>query len=249
MFREKIQAASIHLAGSMLVVGCFIAYALLIWYPAPFLSISGLMGIILVLVSVDLILGPILTFFLYKKGKRGLKFDLTAVILVQLVALGYGVFTIYQGHPVYVTYATDRFTLVTAQDAKPELAKLPEYHVSTLWKPVYAYAQMPSDPKLAQALLFDALAGKADIDQLPQHYAAFQSHVTQLLANKNLPYDKLMAKAEYKTQVNNLLAAIQQKPEQLAFIPLVGKEKDVVWVWDKAKQQPISVLDINPWKI
>jgi hypothetical protein len=249
MFKEKLQAASIHLGGSMFVVGCFVLYALFVWYPAPFLGISGLLNIILILVSVDLILGPILTFFLYKKGKRGLKFDLAAVILVQLAALGYGMYTVYQGHPVYVAYAADRFTIVTAQDAKTELAKLPEYQVSTLWKPVFAYAQMPSDAKEAQKVLFDALAGKGDIDQLPQYYADFQTNLTTLLNNKNLPYEKLIAKIEYKTLVNDFLAKNQQKPEQLAFIPLSGKENDVIWVWDKSKQQPISVLDINPWKI
>ena len=249
MFKEKLQAASIHFAGSIFVVGCFVLYALFIWYPTPFLSISGLFSIILILVSVDLILGPILTFFLYKKGKRGLKFDLTAVILVQLAALGYGMYTVYQGHPVYVAYAADRFTLVTAQDAKTELAKLPEYQVSTLWKPVLAYAQTPTDAREAQQVLFDAVAGKGDIDKLPQYYADFQTNLTKLLNNKNLPYEKLTANKEYKAVVTDLLAQTQQKPEQLVFIPLSGKEKDVVWVWDKVKQVPISVLDINPWKI
>ena len=249
MFKEKLQAASIHFVGSVLVIGCFVLYALFIWYPTPFLSISGLLSIILILVSVDLILGPILTFFLYKKGKRGLKFDLAAVVLVQLAALGYGMYTVYQGHPVYVAYAADRFTLVTAQDAKTELAKLPQYQVSTLWKPVFAYAQMPTNAKEAQQVLFDALGGKGDIDQLPQYYADFQTNLTKLLNNKNLPYEKLTVNKEYKAVVTDLLANLQQKPEQLAFIPLSGKEKDVIWVWDKAKQAPISVLDINPWKI
>lgn len=115
-------------------------------------------------------------------------------------------------------------------------------------KPVFAYAQMPNDAKKAQQVLFDALGGKGDIDQLPQYYVDFQSNLTKLLNNKNIPYEKLVSNKEYKTIVTALVAKTQEKPEQLAFIPLMGKEKDVVWVWDKAKQAPISVLD-NPWKI
>ena len=64
-----------------------------------------------------------------------------------------------------------------------------------------------------------------------------------------MPYEKLTANKESNAVVADLLAQTQQKPEQLAFIPLSGKEKDVVWVWDKTKKAPISVLDINPWKI
>lgn len=112
MMVKKLKASLLHFALSLVVIGSFALFASQVWYPSPFLEISGLLAILLILVTVDLILGPLLTFVVYKPNKPRLKLDLTVIAFVQLAALGYGMYTIHQGHPAYVTFAVDRFTLI-----------------------------------------------------------------------------------------------------------------------------------------
>jgi len=129
--KEKLKASSIHLLISLVIIGLFYLFVLNVWYPAPYFKISGLLGIMSMLVAIDLFLGPLLTFIVFKPNKPSLKFDLSVIAAIQAAALIYGAIAVYEGHPVYVAYAVDRFTLVSVGDADPEHAKHPEFKVST----------------------------------------------------------------------------------------------------------------------
>ena len=56
------------------------------------------------LLAIDVILGPLLGLLVYKEGKKSLKFDLSVIILIQIAALCYGVFSIEQGRPAWLVY-------------------------------------------------------------------------------------------------------------------------------------------------
>ncbi len=246
--KNKIKASLLHLLISIAVVGSFIAFTTLVWYPSPFLEISGLGSIILILVTVDLILGPALTCTLYKPNKKGLKFDLSMIAAVQLAALVYGMHTIYIAHPIYTVYVTDRFTLMTPSDVDPNAVTHPELKVSGWWKPEMVYAQKPKDPKVTEQILFDVLAGKPDIDARPQYYEPFMPHAQDVLAHSLQP-NTLQRDTNNKTKLEQFLEAHGKTANDYAYLPLVGKENDVVWVWSRAPFQPVGILDINPWKV
>lgn len=248
MFQHKVKASLLHLLISVIIVGAFLTFALLVWYPSPFLQLSGLIPILLILVSVDLILGPLLTFVVYKPDKPRLRMDLTFIGLVQLAALGYGMHTIYQGHPVYAVFTVDRFTLITAQEAKPDQARYPEYQVSTFGKPVFAYAQKPADPEILKELMFAALSGKPDIDAQPAYYEPFDKF-TQTILSGGIASEKLLAATPSQNDVEDFLSEYGGNVDDYAFLPLVGKEEDVIWVWNRASASPVDILNINPWKL
>ncbi|MGB0848138.1 MAG: hypothetical protein ACPGSM_15535, partial [Thiolinea sp.] len=123
MIKQKLKASSLHLLVSALVVGCFVAFILTVWYPNPFFSISGLSSILLMMLAIDLILGPLLTFIIYRPKKNTLKLDLTVIATIQVAALFYGAFTVYEAHPLYVAFAGDRFTPINANEVNPSKAK------------------------------------------------------------------------------------------------------------------------------
>jgi len=248
MIKSKLKASLLHLFISMLVVGSFLAFAVTIWYPAPFLEISGLKGIILILVSVDLILGPLLTFVVFKPLKASLKFDLSVIVAVQLAALAYGMLTIYQGHPVYVAYVVDRFSLVIAKESHPEQAKYDEFKVSTFGTPKLAYAKLPTDPKKVSDLLSEVMKGKPDIDARPEFYEPFDKFAPDALKHGIAP-EKLTTSASNKEKLAQFLNEHGKTANDYAFLPLSGKEKDVVWVLSRETGKPVGVIDINPWKL
>jgi hypothetical protein len=248
MIKSKLKASLLHLFISMLVVGCFLAFAITVWYPSPFLEISGLKNIILILVSVDLILGPLLTFVVSKPLKASLKFDLSMIVAMQVAALAYGMFTIYQGHPVYVAYAVDRFSLVIANESQPEQAKYDEFKVSKLWKPKLVYAKLPDDPKKVSDLLSEMMKGKPDIDARPELYEPFDKFAQDALKHGIAP-EKLTTSANNKEKLAQFLSEHGKTASDYAFLPLSGKEKDVIWALSRETGKPVGVIDINPWQL
>ena len=156
------------------------------------------------MVAIDLTLGPLLTFIVYKSGKRGLAFDLAVIGVFQIAALAYATYTIYEGHPVYITYAADRFTLITANEVDPQKAKLSIFKKSKLAGPSIAYAKQPDDPKEAGKIMLDVvLSGAPDIDKRPELYDTIDKHLVDVFAKSINPEKMLKHKETKELSQNN----------------------------------------------
>lgn len=101
-----------HLSISFLVALLVIGFMFFVWYPSPLATAVGVTHIFLMLLAIDVVIGPILGVLVYKEGKKSLKFDLTVIILLQLSALCYGIYSIEQGRPAWLVFYADRFELV-----------------------------------------------------------------------------------------------------------------------------------------
>ena len=248
MIKHKLKAASIHLVISALIVSSFLAFALTVWYPTPFFEISGLLSIILILVTVDVILGPLLTLVVYKPLKATLKMDLTVIAAVQIAALAYGMHTIHQAHPLYVAYAGDRFTPINANEVSPDAAKHAELQKSKLSGPTIVYVKKPSDPAEMSRVTMEVLSGKPDIDARPEYYEPFDQFAGEVL-QKGLTPQQVTSTPENQQKLSAFLEKHGKNAADYAYLPLIGKEKDVLWVWDRTNAKPVGTLDINPWQL
>ena len=72
---------------------------------------------------MDVVLGPVITFIIYKPKKKYLLLDLSIIALFQVAALSYGLHTIFQGRPTFVVFSVDRFETVRTIDIDPASAK------------------------------------------------------------------------------------------------------------------------------
>ncbi len=145
MFKNKLKASLIHFGLSILLVGLSMGSIIFFFFPSLFISVSDFKEVASIIIAVDLILGPLLTFVVFQPKKKSLKFDLAVIAVIQLSALIYGAYALYQIHPVYITFNIDRFTLISARDAEPEKAQHNEYKVSKLSAGKMAFAKMPED--------------------------------------------------------------------------------------------------------
>lgn len=248
MIKNKLKASAIHLAISAFIIGCFLLFTLTIWYPEPFFTISGLQHIILILISIDIILGPLLTFIVFKPQKASLKFDLTIIGFIQIIALSYGIHTIYESHPLYIAYAIDRFTPINANEVNPEKATYDELKKSTINGPSLVYVQKPDDPAEMSRVTMEVLSGKPDLDARPEYYKPIQNFMSKIMAN-SIPIEKLQSNTANKEQLDNFLNKNGKNIRDYAFLALSGKEKDVIWVFDRQNSKPIGVIDINPFNL
>lgn len=116
--RAAIKAASIHLLVSLAVALLAASIVFFLWYPYPFREIAGGRELFFLVVTVDVVCGPLLTAVIFnpKKSRRELSMDLGLVGVIQLVALAYGLHAVAIARPVYLVYEVDRFQVVTATD-------------------------------------------------------------------------------------------------------------------------------------
>lgn len=83
-----------HLLISLLIALVVVGVVFFIWYPNPLASAVGVTYIFLMLLVIDVILGPLLGLLVYKESKKMLKFDLGVIIIIQIAALCYGIYTL-----------------------------------------------------------------------------------------------------------------------------------------------------------
>lgn len=111
----KLKALGAHLSISLVLVGIALALMLLQWFPAPLFSTDGGgVGLKLLLV-VDLVLGPLLTFVVFnpQKARRMMALDLGVIAVLQLAAYGYGLHNIHSVRVQAVAFHEGVFHAVT----------------------------------------------------------------------------------------------------------------------------------------
>lgn len=126
--KNRLFAASLHLSVSLLWAAFAWLLVFKLFYPYPFNEISGGRQLFLLIVMVDVILGPLLTFTIVSPSKvrHVLMRDLIVIVAVQMTALMYGLWTIYVARPVYLVHEVDRFRVVSAADVDAsDLAEAP----------------------------------------------------------------------------------------------------------------------------
>ena len=79
MFKHKLKASGIHLLLSLVIISLAIGLIITFWFPDSLTKVSHFKEITLLMVSIDLVLGPLLTFAVFKPKKKHLKFDLAVI--------------------------------------------------------------------------------------------------------------------------------------------------------------------------
>ncbi|GAB3664775.1 fimb protein [Ramlibacter alkalitolerans] len=120
-----------------------------LWFPYPYRALAGGQHLFLVLVSVDVVCGPLLTAVLFSpfKSRREMALDLSLIALVQLGALVYGVHAISEARPVVAAFESDRLVAVSAAQIDPaDLGQAPPDLRKLSWSgPVLIGTRAPKD--------------------------------------------------------------------------------------------------------
>lgn len=147
-WRFAVRWALAHLGISVAVAALSSWLVFSLWYPSPWRQLLGVAGIFGLVVVVDVVCGPLLTLVLAspQKSRRERWIDLSLVAVIQLAALGYGLWSVFSARPVAVVFEVDRLVVVTANEVQTEqlpdapkgLQSLPWHgvHTVSLRKPV-----------------------------------------------------------------------------------------------------------------
>jgi len=220
-----------------------------IWYPDPFFDAIGAGGLVLILTGVDVVMGPLITLIVFNRKKPELKRDLTIVVLLQLLALAYGIHVVFAARPVYAVYNVDRFDMVVASEIDPselKKAKRPEFGSLPLWGPKFIAAKLPKDRTEYRDLLFSAVAGNADVYQLPRYYVPYIDMMTSA-RDQAKPLSTLRKKSNADALIEEFVAKKGRKESELGYVPFRGRMKDSVVALDLKTGEIVGFLPIDPY--
>lgn len=245
---SRWKAAAIHLSISV-TIGLLAALLIFgLWYPPPYSRVTGAPELVMLLLGVDLVLGPLLTLVVFKAGKKGMAFDLSVIAVLQACALVYGMSIVARARPVYIVGAIDRFVLVSANDLDPkDLAEAkPEFRSPPWSGPRIVGVEMPPKGKEHDDLLFSGLAGK-DVDKFPKYYVDYATAAPKLLAKART----LEAVRQTHPLATPLLDAWLQKSGRdaatLLALPVVAPRGDLTMLLDHDSGQALDALPLDIW--
>jgi hypothetical protein len=186
-FRLKLSA--LHLVSSVAVLTLVLGGLYLGWYRWPGWYLTGAMRVVPIVVLVDAALGPLLTLLVAdaRKPRRELTRDIGIIVAVQLLALGYGAATLWQGRPLYYTFSEDRLQLVQASDLSKQELELarslnPKFAPSWYSRPRWVWAPLPADATARAQIIESATLGGDDVIQMPRYFKPWQSGLPALKA-------------------------------------------------------------------
>ncbi|WNO05570.1 TfpX/TfpZ family type IV pilin accessory protein [Rhodoferax mekongensis] len=224
---SRIRASGVHLGLSAIVAGCAALLVFQIWYPYPYQKISGGQELFVLLVSVDVIMGPLITLAVFDKRKplRELRRDLAIVVLLQLFALGYGLWTMSMARPVHLVFEIDRFRVVHAIDVPPELLDQTRPGIVALpyrGPTVLGLRPFKDDLEKMHATLA-ALQG-LQLSYRPEFWQSYDASRNDVLRIAK-PIEQL--KARFPDSVRQIEAATAGKAEAartILYVPLSGRK-------------------------
>jgi hypothetical protein len=240
----RFRAVAIHLCLCVSIGAVLLALFWFLWYPVPLFRAVGGVEIFLMLLAIDVVLGPILTFVVFKSGKKTLKFDLTVIVFVQLVALSYGVFTLFAGRPVYVASLGDGFKLVQANEVEPQELQVAKTSLP-LWGPKWVGTKKSSDPKENERVLLTGAVG-GGYAHYPQHHAPLESMREVMLA-KARPISELRIRNKSQdAEITEWLSSRGYDDQTATWQPLRARERMAV-ILDAKTAAVVGIAPFKPW--
>lgn len=241
---SRFKAFAIHFGISLLIFLVLLYFILVQWYPQPLFSTDGGWKVIRIIAGVDLVLGPLLTLIVFKAGKPGLKFDLSMVALVQVLALSWGIWISYYQRPLALIYTVDYFTPVPAyQLAQHGITpkKLKQFGNN---KPAIIYSDIPKKKELET--IRKSMQTNTPLYLFSEYYSPLaKKQISALKENsmniKKYVKDKPILRKLYQQA---LLRNIDKK--NISYLPLRSREKWVTAIFDLDSMKIIDTINIEP---
>ena len=226
-WRDRLRASGIHLGISLAIAAAAAALVFGVWYPYPYSELSGGRELFLLVVTVDVILGPLITLAVFNRTKpwSELRRDLACVGLIQLAALAYGLWTVAVARPVHLVFEIDRFRVVHAIEVPPELIEQAVADVSLLpWSgPTLLSVRPFKDDKERMDMTMAALQG-AHLGARPDLWQPYAAGIPDVLRVAK-PVSALKARfPQQAAEIDALLQKASKSPQTALYVPMVGRK-------------------------
>jgi hypothetical protein len=238
--RFRLTAFSAHFSVSACALGLILGPLYAGWYRWPGWYLTGVLNVALILLCVDVALGPTATLIVAnpRKARHTLARDIAVIVAVQLTALGYGAITLWLGRPLYYTFSVDRLQMVQAADlAAAEIVRArrenpalaPHWYSRARWM----WAPLPADPAEANKIVQSAIFGGPDVIQMPRYFKPWDAGLGQLRGQlKTVSEIKALSPSQQRTAAARMRSRGLDPAERNTLLMWGGGGRRLVVVFD-----------------
>jgi hypothetical protein len=247
--RFRLKALGLHLLASTVALSLIVGSLYLGWYHWPGWYLADVTQVVLVMMGVDVVVGPLLTFVIANKNKprRELTRDIAMIVAVQLVALIYGSASLWNGRPLYYAFSENVLQVVQAYDIDHEQAQAGRRQNPALaphWYslPRWIWAPLPENQETRDKIVQSAISGGDDVVSMPVYFKPWDQGLPSLRGQlTKLDDSKFFGKAD-KTKLKAGMAAAGLKTDQPDTIPFTGRSKPLLAVFDLENLKIIGIF-------
>jgi len=245
---SRYKAAAIHLGISATIATLAFLPIYFLWYPGDLFDSAGGRDLFLIMLGVDVTVGPLVTLIVFVQGKKGMLFDLWVIGIVQASFLAYGTFTLAESRPVYIAFVKDRFELARANQIPDSVLKdahMNRYSDLSWTGPRLVGVRFPTDPDEKFKLMVSGLAG-VDIQSYPQYHVPYETERKDVLA-KAAPLANL-AKFNKGIDIAAVAKGVGRAEADVRFLPLRAGKADLTVLLDAKTGDVLRLAAIKPWE-
>lgn len=243
---ERFQAVAIHAFLSLTIAAIGSAVVFKIWFPGAIAEITESISLYWLIVAVDVICGPLLLLVIWnpKKRRRELITDAAIVVAIQLAALGYGLWTIYQIRPVHIVFESDRLRLINAREIDPaDLAAAPERwkNLPLLGAELVSTREPKDGPEMLRSIDM-SIAGKEPSvrPEMWEEYAPAKDKIRS--ASRSLP-ELLAVYPDKQAEINRLADKFNVPYASIVWLPFTAaRTMDWVALIDTRNMEPFTYI-------
>lgn len=247
-WKHRARAGGIHLGMSLLVALAAAALVFGVWYPYPYRDLSGGRNLFLLVVAVDVVIGPLITLIIFNpaKPRRELITDLGMVAVLQIAALCYGLWTVHAARPVHLVFEYHRLAVVHASDIEPEeLSKAP----ATLRSlpnagPTLLSLRPFHDANEQYESIMLATSGRAQAAQ-PALWQPWEQ-AREAIVQESQPLESLRARyPNHAAEIDVAVARSGVAAAQLRTLPILDRDQSWTALIDTATAKPVAFVPLD----
>lgn len=245
---DRMLACGMHFLASLVVAVLAALLVFFMWYPYPYREISGGRELFLIMISVDIVLGPLITLAVFNKNKPKAELyrDLIIVIFIQLVALTYGLWTVFIARPVHMVFEIDRFRVIHAIDVEESsLVQTPRgIKALPLTGPTLLAVRPFKDDKEKMDATMAALQG-VSLASRPDLWRPYEQATADVLQAAKPATQLLTRFAPQAAEIARVLRDANRTPENVVYLPLVGRKSFWTVFLDPVTAQVLTTMPLD----
>lgn len=243
---SRLKATAIHLAATLIALFVIFLVTRFLWYPAPLLTADGGWQTFELLAGVTLVLGPLLTAFVFRSGKKGLHWDLAVIGLLQLGAFAFCVHLLYVRRIQMVVYSQNAFYgLDRAHIALIGSQGQALLHASRQ-RPAYVYVHLPRNKIALMAVEIRTLRGEPPIFLRGWRYRPYTPKERKRALTHGFPLAKIAGSNPKAARALTAFRIHHKNLNHYTFVPFYGTQGAVIWALNRKNGHVVAVLPFNP---
>jgi hypothetical protein len=242
------QAFLTHLLISLSIFLVLLYLIIFKWFPSYYFHIDGGYRGIVTIFFVDVVLGPGLTLLVFKPGKPKLKFDMSVIVVLQIVALSWGIKSVYTERPALTVFYDGKFSCMNHSEVSD--FNLDRLLLEDETPPLLAVLPRPSTHKEYEDMMLEAFRqGSAEIYVFSEKLLPMDVVGTTQVMNYHLDVPmNFIGSADdiekYSQIWSDYLEKNPQAGKKYLFYPLSCRYQNVLAVFDPEDSEIVDYVPV-----